>query len=184
MKGIFFTEILEMSESEFGCETVEKVVSLLGAGNNGVYDSMHDYSYKQFDELVSLLSKESRLSKSDVSKNFGEHLFSRLVILYRPEFAGNSDVFEFLEQIDYFIHVKMQERFPHKGLKGFKAERIDDSTFIISYESKKVFVDLAIGMFMGCQRFFNEDLTLSCEYIANVDKDVVRFTLSKNSVLI
>ena len=183
MKGIFFTELLEMVEKEFGWEVTEKIVSKLGAGNNGVYDNHADYPYDQFTELVNILSFEVKRSVPDLTKNFGEYLFSRLVILYRPEFAGNSDIFQFLEQVDDFIHVKMQDRFPDARIRGFKAERISDTSFQITYRSKRGLVDLAIGLFMGCQRFFNEELILSTEFLSE-DDGTVRFTLSKNQVLI
>lgn len=184
MKGIFFTEFLEMAEREYGSHTVEKVISHLDAGDNGVFNSSTDYSYIQFVDLIHLLSKEVRISASDIAKNFGEYLFSRLVILYRPQFAGNSDIFEFLEQIDCFIHVKMQEHFPHSGINEFKAEKLNESTFKVSYQSVHELTDLAIGLFMGCQKFFNEELIVKAEIKTDLDKELVCFTLTKSEVLI
>ena len=184
MKGIFFTELLEMAEREYGSHTVEKVISSLDAGYHGVFNPHTDYSYKHFFDLIGLISLEVKLSPSDIAKNFGEYLFSRLVILFRPQFAGNSDIFQFLEQIDYFIHVKMQEKFPHDGIKGFKTERLDENTFIVSYRSKRELIDLAIGLFMGCQKFFSEDIILNTEIKFEQEKEFVCFTIRKAKVLI
>jgi hypothetical protein len=173
-----------MTEREYGSPTVEKVISSLDAGYHGVFQPLTDYSFNHFYDLILLLSQEVKLSPSDIAKNFGEYLFSRLVILYRPQFAGNSDIFQFLEQIDYFIHVKMQEKFPHDGIKGFKTERLNESTFKVSFQSKQELIDLAIGLFMGCQKFFNEDLVLYTETKTVEDKETVCFTLSKTRVLV
>ncbi len=183
MKGIFFTEFLEMVEREYGLILTEKIISDLGTGNNGVYEATTDYPYSQFVELCNLLGFEVKSSVSDVVKNFGEYLFSRLVILFRPSFAGNSSIFDFLDQIDEFIHNKIQERFTPVEIPRFRAVKINDSTFQMSYQTEKLLIDLAIGLFMGCQRFFNEELTLNTEFISEKSK-LVCFTLSKNEVLV
>ncbi len=183
MKGIFFTEFLEMVEKDFGLDITEKIISELGVGNSGVYEPEIGYPCTQFVELCKLLAFEIGSYLSDVVKNFGEYLFSRLIILFRPRFAGNSNVFEFLDQVDDFIHHKMQDRFPALEIPKFRAIKINESTFQISYQTEKILVDLAIGLLMGCQRFFNEELTLSTEYISERSK-LVCFTLSKSTVLV
>lgn len=183
MKGIFFTEFLEMAEKDYGHNLTEKIISELGVGNNGVYESEIGYPCAQFVELCELLGREIGNSSSDIAKNFGEYLFSRLVILFRPNFAGNSNIFEFLDQVDEFIHEKMQNSFPALKIPKFRAIKINESTFQISYQTEKILVDLAIGLLMGCQRFFNEEITLNTEYISERSK-LVCFTLSKSPVLV
>lgn len=183
MKGIFFTEFLEMIEKEYGLSLAEKIISELGVGNNGVYESTADYPYDQFVELCGLLSKEVRSSVIDITKNFGEYLFSRLVILFRPKFAGNSCIFDFLDQIDYFVHKNIQESFTNVVIPRFRAMKINESTFQMTYQTEKLLIHLAIGLFMGCQRFFNEELTLNTEFISERSK-LVSFTLSKSQVLV
>lgn len=183
MKGIFFTEFLEMVEKDYGIDVAEKIISDLGVGNQGVYESAQDYSYKQFEEMCALLSWETGSTVSDVTKNFGEYLFSRFVILFRPNFAGNSDIFNFLDKIDHFIHEKIKDSFTEVQIPDFRAVKIDESTFQMSYKTEKLLIDLAIGLFMGCQRFFNEELTLNTEFISEKSK-LVCFTLSKNHALI
>jgi hypothetical protein len=183
MKGIFFTELLELTEEEYGINLTEKIIAELGVGNNGVYEATYDYEYSQFVELCDILSFEVRNSPSDLVKNFGEYLFSRLVILFRPNFAGNSDIFEFLGKIENFLHHSIQDRFTKLEIPSFRAIQINDSTFQMSYQSEELLIDLAIGLFMGCQRFFNEELTLKTEFISKGNK-LVCFTLSKNQVLV
>lgn len=183
MKGIFFIELLEMVEKEYGPETTELIVGKLGHGNQGVYQAINNYPYEQFMELLSHLSDQVKLSVSDLNKNFGMYLFSRLVILYRPEFAGNSDIFSFLEKVEYFIQVRIQDYFPHTKLQELNIVREGASSISVSYQSRKELIDLAIGLFMGCQRFFNEELLLNTEY-QDRENSIVRFTLSRQKVLI
>lgn len=181
MKGLFFTEFLEMVEKEYGWQVVEKIISELGIANRGVYNPQANYPYRDFENLLHLLSLKVGLSVSALTKNFGKHLFYRLVILYRSEFA-RKNIFDFLEQIDELVHVKMQDRFPHEKIKGLQVKRLNESCFQISFQSKKDMVDLAIGFFAGCQQFFNENLTLDTEYTS--DSGVAKFSLSKKQVLI
>ncbi|WP_321298285.1 heme NO-binding domain-containing protein [Marinifilum fragile] len=184
MKGIFFTELLEMAEREYGSLAVDKIIPFLKVGDHGVFNANMDYPFSQFHELINRLANEVRIAPTDLTKLYGEYLFSRLIIIYRPHFAGNSDIFEFLEKIDYFIHVKLQADFPHQGITGFKTERINHNTFTVSYQSTHDLIDLAIGLFMGCQKFFNEDLTVNAEIKTEFDKEWVYFTLNKSKVLV
>jgi len=181
MNGIFFEEFLEMVDFDYGSEMVDKII--LEFDGDAVYNSCQDYPYAEFEELINLLSDKVRRSVSDLKKCFGEYLFSRLVILYRPEFAGNSDIFEFLERLEMLIHKKMHDYFPSVNIKDFKSLRVNNYTFRVTCQSKIENIDLAIGLFMGCQKFFNEELILNTEFLPD-ENDIVSFTLSKNQVLI
>ncbi|RUT73638.1 heme NO-binding domain-containing protein [Ancylomarina longa] len=181
MNGIFFEEFLEMIESDYGSELVEGII--IDFDGIGIFDSHYDYPYAQFDELMNLVGHVVRRSVSDLKKCFGEYLFSRLVILYRPEFAGNSDIFEFLEHLEKLIHDRIQTYFPSVSIKNFSSQRVSDNTFQVTYQTKSEHIDLAIGLFMGCQKFFNEELLLNTEFLPNKNS-IVKFTLSKNQVLI
>jgi len=44
-------------------------------------------------------------------------------------------------------------------------------------------IHLAIGLFMGCQRFFNEELILNTDFFSE-KSELVCFTLSKTQELV
>ncbi|MEO0814052.1 MAG: heme NO-binding domain-containing protein, partial [Myxococcota bacterium] len=45
MKGIVFTEFLEMVEDRFGFEAVDRLVTASGSDNDGVYTAVGTYDH-------------------------------------------------------------------------------------------------------------------------------------------
>ena len=52
MKGIIFTEFLDMVEAQFGLAVVDEIITNSHTVNNGVYTSVGTYD---FNEMVALL---------------------------------------------------------------------------------------------------------------------------------
>ncbi|MEL6650826.1 MAG: heme NO-binding domain-containing protein, partial [Bacteroidota bacterium] len=100
MKGIVFTEFLEMVEDSFGFETADNIVSQADLASGGVYTAVGTYPSLEMVSLVSELSSETEISISDLLKAFGRHLFGRFVAAYGHFFGGVTDSFTFLGSIE------------------------------------------------------------------------------------
>ncbi len=57
MKGIVFTEFLEMVEAEFGLETADKIIMDSKLASNGAYTVVGTYDPSEMGQLVTNLSK-------------------------------------------------------------------------------------------------------------------------------
>ena len=77
MKGIVFTEFLEMVEQKFSPELVDHIVEEAELPSGGVYTTVGTYNHGEMIKLVTCLSKESGISATDLMRVFGEHLFAR-----------------------------------------------------------------------------------------------------------
>ena len=59
MKGIVFTEFLELVENEFGLIIVQRIIDECELETDGVYTSVGTYSHKDMFKMVGKLSEVS-----------------------------------------------------------------------------------------------------------------------------
>src|SRR5215469_17416194 len=100
MKGIVFTEFLEMVERKFSPDLADRIVEEADLASGGVYTSVGTYDHGEMIRLVSCLSHETGTASPELMKVFGEYLFERFAILYPKYFADISSSFEFLKKIE------------------------------------------------------------------------------------
>ena len=82
MKGVVFTEFLEMVEEKFGDEMVDDIINDSDLSTNGAYTAIGTYPHNEIITLVVNLSKYSKIPVPDLVHVFGKHLFSRFVVQY------------------------------------------------------------------------------------------------------
>ena len=58
MKGMIFTEFLEMVESKFGLETVDTTIENSDLPSEGIYTSVGTYDFNEMVSLIAGLSEE------------------------------------------------------------------------------------------------------------------------------
>src|SRR5262245_41617413 len=105
MKGIVFTEFLEMVEEKFSPDVVDRIVDGADLASGGVYTSVGTYDHKEMIRLVTCLSEETGIPSPALMKVFGEHLFGRFSTLYPAYFSGMDSSFSFLAKVEDYIHV-------------------------------------------------------------------------------
>ena len=79
MKGVVFTELLEMVEARFSADMVDDIIDDAQLPSGGVYTSVGTYPHEEIVALVVALSQRSGLAVRDLLLAFGEHLFGRFV---------------------------------------------------------------------------------------------------------
>jgi len=157
MKGIVFTEFLEMVEESFGFELADRIVVDSKLPSGGVYTAVGTYSHAEMFDLIHKLSEETQLSPGELQKIYGKHLFSRFSELYGHFFQGMEDAFSFLEGIENYIHVEVRKLYPDAELPSFEIERHDPDTLHMTYRSERGMADFAHGLIEGCLKHFGEN---------------------------
>lgn len=82
MKGIVFTEFLDLVEDKFGMETVEQIISDSELESNGIYTSVGTYKFTEMVSLLTNLSNLTKISTNDLLKVYALHFFDVLVKNY------------------------------------------------------------------------------------------------------
>lgn len=156
MKGIVFTEFIEMVESEFSMKVADDIITKSKLKSNGVYTSIGTYDHTEIFKLVNELSKVTGIESVQLFKVYGEHLFGRFSAIYSNFFKGIDDPLMFLETIDSYIHKEVLKLYPDAQLPSFESNRIGDNQLEMVYTSKREMSDFAHGLILGCFKHFNK----------------------------
>lgn len=180
MKGIVFTEFLEMVETGFGLEVVDEIVSSANLPSGGAYAATGTYDHAELVSLVVRLSKSTEQPVPVLVKAFGEHMFGRFVQLYPVFFAGVTDAFIFLESVDSHIHQEVTKLYPDAELPRIFTER-SSGALLLTYRSARGFGDLAHGLIVACLRHFGCEAEVSREDLSGGEGKEVRFEIRLNA---
>lgn len=179
MKGVVFTEFMEMVEARFSADMVDDIIDDARLPHGGAYTAVGTYDHREIVELVAALSKRSGLGVGDLLKVFGEHLFGRFVVGYPHFVDGATDAFAFLAGIEDVIHAEVRKLYPDAELPHFDVEHHDDHRLVLLYDSHRHMEDLAEGLIRGCLRHFGVTAQLSRETVGRGAEGRERFTLSR-----
>jgi hypothetical protein len=155
MKGIVFTEFLELVENEFGLEIVQQIIDECELDTEGIYTSVGTYSHKDMFKMVGRLSEIKGIPVPALLTVFGEYFFNTLKDKY-PVFVDKPNLFSFLNSIDQYIHPEVLKLYPDAELPKFDAEIKSDNEMILHYMSSRKMSDLAIGLIKGAAKYFKE----------------------------
>lgn len=181
MKGMVFTEFLEMVEEKFSPAVADKMITQATLPTGGVYTSVGTYDHRELVAMVVQLSGITGIPANTLVQAFGQHMFGRFATLYPRFFVGINSVFEFLPLIDNYIHPEVRKLYPDAELPRFSAKKIDADTLELIYRSSRHFGDLAEGLIKGCIVHFGEPMDVGREVFADAEGDALRFTISRKA---
>jgi hypothetical protein len=179
MKGIVFTEFLEMVEGKFSPELVDRIVESAELASGGVYTSVGTYDHVEMIKLVSCLSKETGIDAPTLMRAFGEYLFSRFTLLYPKYFEGMDSSFIFLAKIEDYIHVEVRKLYPEAELPSFRCDASRPGCLGLTYHSTRPFAPLAEGLIRGCLAHFGEDADIQIEDLSAGAGTAARFLITQ-----
>jgi Haem-NO-binding len=178
MKGIIFTEFLDMVEQRFSPQVVEQMVTAAQLPSGGAYTSVGKYDHGEIWSLVCELSKVCDTSVPELFKAYGEYLFARLATGYPQLIAGMGCAFDVLVALDGVIHGEVRRLYPDAELPRFDVVERSADRMVLVYSSKRHFADLAEGLIRGCLAHFHENAAISREQLSAEDGSRVRFRLA------
>ena len=160
MKGIIFTEFLEMVEQEFGIVTTDAMLMASDLSSGGAYTSVGSYDHQEILRMVRNLSESTGMPQSDLARAFGRYLFHRFTRLYAHFFVGVTNAFELLSLIDSYIHVEVRKLYEDAELPRVIYHTFADGTVQLTYRSARPFADVAEGLIRGCIAHYGEEIRL------------------------
>lgn len=179
MKGVVFTEFLEMVEQRFSAEVADEIIESTTLASGGAYTAVGTYDHQEMVALVGALSQRSGLAVPALLKAFGEHLFGRFAQNYARLIDPSPDAFAFLSGIETVVHSEVRKLYPDAQLPTFTVEEHGERRMVLRYRSGRHFEDLAEGLIVGCLRHFGEHVTLSRETVGTGAERSERFVLAR-----
>lgn len=164
MKGMVFTEFLEMVEDKFSANMVDDIIDDADPASGGAYTAVGTYDHQELVDMVVALSKRTDIPANDLVQAFGTHVFSVFAKNYPSFFDGVTDALTFLSGIEDIIHAEVIKLYPDAKLPRFDCQ-FEGQTLKMDYHSPRHFADLAQGLIIGCGQHFNETLEVKREDI-------------------
>lgn len=177
MKGIVFTEFLEMVEKKFGYETVDSIITRSELESKGVYTSIGTYDHSEIVQLLMNLSYETNTDSEILLEEFGKYLFDTFLASYPQFFDVVDNTFDFLSSIDSHIHVEVLKLYPEAMLPRFETET-DGDVMTMVYISERKMSSLALGLIKKSVAHFDEQVSIQKEDIKE-DGSTVKFVLTR-----
>ena len=163
MKGMIFTEFLEMVDAKFGPETTERILEGGGMPHGGVYTAVGTYDHQEILDMVGQLSQITGVPVPDLVKAYGRHLFGALTKGHGRFLVGIPGCLEFLENVERYVHVEVLKLYQDAQLPHLTYTREGQNTLEMIYTSSRPFGDLAEGLILGCAEHFGERVTVDRE---------------------
>lgn len=167
MKGMVFTEFLEMVENRFSWDMVDELLDQCSLASGGVYTAVGTYPYEELVSLVQALAQQTDRSVASLLNEFGEYLFGRFAVNYPVFFTQSTDCFTFLAGIEHIIHAEVRKLYPDAQLPRFIVEVHNAQQLQLLYESERHLEDLAEGLITGCIKHFGHTIHLTRETVNN-----------------
>ncbi|CAL2104189.1 Heme transporter CcmB [Tenacibaculum sp. 190130A14a] len=178
MKGIVFTEFLELVEDKFGIETVEQIISDSDLESKGVYTAVETYKFTEMVSLLTNLSNLTKISPNDLLKVYGLHFFDVLVQNYGNILKNYKTPLELLESIDAHIHVAVRKLYPDAELPYFEVAKTSDNTLTMTYHSSRAMYAFAHGLMEKTFEHYNQKATINYQLLKE-DGTIVKFQIVK-----
>jgi hypothetical protein len=160
MKGIVFTEFLEMVESKFGLEVLDRITSLPSLQSGGAYTTVGTYPHAELVDMLDELNRAVGLPHRELIFAFGQSLLRTFSAGHQKFFDQVGNALDFLNGIESVIHTEVRILYTDAVLPYFECERPAPDILIMHYSSSRPFADLAQGLIQETINFYKDPIEL------------------------
>ncbi len=180
MKGIFFTEFLNMVEQQYSANMVDDIIEAANLPSKGAYTIVGAYPDEELVMLMQCYSEINQLSILAILKAFGRHLFKRLFPLFlrQQRSLQVQDPFTLFENLDHYVRVDVFKLYPDDERPSFKTQQLDNYTMLLDYTSPAPFIYVIYGVLEGgLHHFGHYDADISVEDLSVKQTTHALFTI-------
>lgn len=154
MKGLVFTEFMEMVEQRFSANMVDDIIEASELSSGGAYTTVGTYPHVEMLALMEHLSQRVGIPVPELTRLLGRYLFGRYVKLYPVFFQRVVDPFDFLDRLEYQHQSEVRKLYPDAVFPHFQTRRESPQKLILSYRSHRPFAAMAEGLIEGCLAYY------------------------------
>ncbi|CAH0525626.1 heme NO-binding domain-containing protein [Vibrio hippocampi] len=177
MKGIIFTEFMELVEDKFGLEVLDEVLEM--SGDEGIYTAVGSYDHNDLVKLIVNLSKKTKIDPATLQQVFGQTVFKTLLASI-PETASigqSHSTFQFIRHVEDYIHVEVKKLYSDAQPPKFYFISETETEMVMDYQSARCMSNVCLGLIEGCATHFGETITVDMSPQSD-DSSLVRFHLT------
>lgn len=173
MKGIVFTELIEMVETKWGLSVADKMLEPEGLSSEGIYTSVGTYDDKDIVILLQRLGAETNMGAGELQFHFGRYIFKSFATGYQEMLKDFHTTFALLSKLDDFIHPAVQKLYPDAELPGFEVLSRGDSQLIMNYSSNRKMPKFAEGLIYAAADHFEEKVQVAWQPNEKLDGNFI-----------
>jgi pyruvate kinase len=171
MKGMVFTNFLDMVEELFGIDMVDTIIDASDLPSDGSYTAVGTYPHTEMVALLQSLEKETNVPIPELLVTYGTYLFGKLAAGYPMMLTDCQNSRDLLLRLDGVVHVEVAKLYPDAQLPRFQAVELPNGDLEMTYLSERHLEDLAEGLLRGSLIHFKNEATITRE--PNADGSVV-----------
>jgi len=174
MKGIIFTEFLDIVETTFGLEICQQMLD--HASDDGVYTNVGSYDHRALVQLIHALSKITDTPVEILQEAYGEAVFTHLFNTLPNLSNQQHDTFSFIKSVESHIHIEVKKLYPDATPPHFEFLSETEHQMIMDYKSARCLSHVCLGLIKGCAKYFNQTVQITMEPM-NKKQSHVRFNI-------
>ncbi len=179
MKGIVFTEFLELVGRKYGVEVMDLIIEASDLPSGGAYTASGTYDHGELLALVKTLSDAILVPASDLLRTYGQHLFARFSVRYPQFLAGSASSFDFLDRVEDHMRDKAWNINPDAELPSIQVSWRSEDRIELVYSSTYPFAAFAEGLMRGAIAHFEERVAVR-QIDASDDGTFIHFELTRS----
>lgn len=160
MKGMVFTMLNDLVESQFGIDTWDDLIDETQPESGGIYTSVETYPDQELLAYVQALSTRTGIPQADLVRAFGKFVLGKFYEIH-PEFFDQHTAKSFLQSVHDVIHVEVKKLHPDVVLPEFTYEDAGENGLIMNYYSPRQLCHLAEGLIQGTSERFSQAITVA-----------------------
>ena len=178
MKGIVFTEFLQLVEDKYGLEIVDNIIEKSQLPSKGVYTAVGTYNFSEMLTLLTHLSEHAKLSIDQLLQVYAEHFFCVLASSYPGLIQKYKDPIDMLASIENHIHVEVLKIYPDVELPSFEILEKTNRSLIMIYRSSRAMYYFGLGLMNKTFEHFNSRAEIIMENLKD-DGTEVKIIITK-----
>jgi hypothetical protein len=178
VKGIVFTEFLEMVEEEHSPAFLEDVIAEANLASGGAYTAVGQYPDEELLTLLRLVSEKTGTAEQILLKRFGERIFKTFCKRYHRIIRSTPNAYMLFEQVENTIHREVKKLYPDAECPSFELERHSPIRYSLIYNSSRPLGDLCEGIIRAALSHHGERGSISRTELQSHPKTRIRFEIT------
>ncbi len=179
MKGIVFSEFLDMVDDKFSIEMTERLIDEVKPPSGGAYTTVGTYDPQELVSMVVKLSEFSSIPVPELLMTFGNHLIQRFVEIFPEFFEQAKSCFDFLSMVESYVHLEVKKLYSDAELPTFTCNSPHPDRLEMIYRSNLNLPDLAEGLILGTADHFGERIEVKRSSISEESSAAEMFIITR-----
>lgn len=161
MKGVIVKCLADLVTEKFGKEKWEEILEQSGLEGTTVFLATENVVDATVLKILNSTCNVLGINLQEAADAFGEYWVCNFAPkIYSMYYKGVNSAKDFLTKMDK-VHEISTQNIPDAKPPRFGYQWKDDRTLIMTYNSKRGFIDIMIGLIKGVGKYYNENLKIT-----------------------